>query len=82
MLKDIERRQTTMNAMSQKTGVNWSKAVEADPSLAKHYRGALIRCTQCAHASSCRTWMDGLETANEAPGYCKNKDLLLRVKTA
>ena len=66
----IERRLGLMDRMAGKLHAeirNESPAV---------YRAAVLRCASCGAADACQGWLDRHDTAEAAPGYCRNKDLL------
>jgi len=42
-------------------------------------RSVVLRCTGCARAGACESWLAAHDTATETPSYCENKPLLDRL---
>jgi len=66
----LSRRLGLMDRMSDKLGVETGAMPPAV------YRSAVLRCATCGQADACKGWLDRHDTAEAAPGYCRNKDLL------
>ena len=66
----IGRRLGLMDRMAETVGAD----VRAEGPVV--YREAVMRCAQCGSPESCKGWLDRHESAEAAPSYCRNKDLL------
>ncbi len=72
-LKPVPR----FHRMVQLLGVR--SRIEALPDSGAVLRRAEKRCEGCSEPQACDAWMDGRETAGEAPKYCRNHDLFERL---
>ena len=43
-------------------------------------RRAALRCASCTDTQACATWLEGHATAEHTPGFCRNHDLVERIK--
>ncbi|PHP68089.1 hypothetical protein CSC94_05355 [Zhengella mangrovi] len=50
------------------------------PHAAEVHRRAANRCLSCSEGDACEEWLKGSGTPDEAPGYCRNHDMLMRLK--
>ena len=76
-MKRAVARTELMQAMFQKLGVSGWFA--QDPARAAVLRSAAVRCASCGHESECRDWLDHNASADRAPGFCRNADLINRI---
>lgn len=81
---------TIFSTMMKRAGLvdRMAKTVGAKNALAQHpsraalTRRAVTRCGTCDETSACKQWLSDHETADQAPGYCRNHDLFERLKKA
>nr|WP_319948232.1 DUF6455 family protein [uncultured Shimia sp.] len=76
IFKKMDDHAQLMGDMSEKVGVKWSEKLADNPELAKTYRSAVMTCTHCQSVGECKGWQATHKTADDAPDYCLNKDLL------
>lgn len=50
------------------------------PHSAEVYRRAANRCLSCGEGDACEEWLKSSDAPVEAPSYCRNHDMLLRLK--
>ena len=50
------------------------------PEGAREFRGAALRCMSCGEAKACREWLDEAKPADAPPAYCRNADLIARLR--
>lgn len=43
-------------------------------------RRAALRCASCTDTEACAAWLDGNASAEHAPAFCRNHDLVERIK--
>lgn len=43
-------------------------------------RRATLRCASCSEAGDCASWLDANAAPAEAPAYCRNHDLIERLR--
>ncbi len=66
-----------MSKMFERVGVDdW---FATDPHGPEVLRRAALRCGTCTQAEDCAQWLDANETAEHAPGFCRNHDLVERI---
>lgn len=56
------------------------QALSELPNSGHVLRRAAIRCLNCGESESCKAWLDGHWQEDEAPSYCRNRDLFARIK--
>lgn len=47
---------------------------------AEALRRAAIRCASCSDTEACAAWLENHGTAEHAPSFCRNHDLIERIK--
>ena len=47
---------------------------------AEALRLATMRCMSCSKPGACASWLSEHETAAEAPDFCRNQDLFVRLR--
>ncbi len=72
------KRTELFDAMVDKLGVRGAMAERGDQG--NLMRRAVSRCMGCTDGKACSHWLDTLETAAEAPNYCRNHDMFARLK--
>ena len=50
------------------------------PHATEVYRRAANRCLSCSEGDACEEWLKRSDAPDEAPAYCRNHDLLMRLK--
>lgn len=76
LLEKIDRRTGVMTRMADTLGADFAAAIAQRPEAVRDYRQAVMRCTGCGHEGECTAWMQSHPRAEEAPDYCRNKDIL------
>jgi hypothetical protein len=76
LLDKIDRRAEVMNRMADTLDVDFAAVMAAQPEVVREYRQAVLRCVACSHEGECTAWMASHDHADQAPDYCRNKDLL------
>jgi hypothetical protein len=76
LFKKLDDHSDLMGKMSEKVGVDWSEKLADNPELARQYRSAVMTCTHCRSVGECKGWQAEHDSAEAAPDYCLNKDLL------
>ena len=51
-----------------------------EPQRAEAYRRAAIRCGTCSHGDACQQWLDSSVEATHAPGFCRNAQMIERIR--
>lgn len=74
----VFRHMDLMDRMMDAVGV--TNSLKSLPGAAGVLRRSTVRCLRCANADSCKAFLDTNQTAQEAPGYCRNHDLFERIK--
>lgn len=76
----LTRNPSLMERMFATLGVrDWFRANPNGPAV---LRRAALRCTTCSQAAACAQWLDAAAEPTEAPGYCRNHDLIERIRRA
>jgi hypothetical protein len=71
-----DRHERLMTRMADTLGADLETA-EAQGQLPPEMReDMLLACTGCADPTACRHWLETHDTADAAPGYCRNRDIL------
>ena len=81
-VKTVAHHAGLMEQMADTVGADLREAVADHRLSAADYRTAVIRCTTCEGAEECAHWMESHAGAEEAPAYCRNRDLLERLSHA
>lgn len=70
--KIIEDHARLMGRMADRLGTDLDEA-ELRGALTPSERDAMVlSCTNCTSPEDCRKWLDTHDSAEEAPGYCRN----------
>ena len=79
LIRKIARHTDLIKAMARKLGIDYGPLLAADPGTVSPYRAAVINCTRCEGVESCEKFLAQEGRAGEAPGFCRNKELLDRL---
>ena len=60
--------------------LNLRDELSAVPRSPEVTRRAFSRCLTCAEPGACAEWLEETPVADEAPDYCRNHDMLERLK--
>lgn len=67
-----------MQGMFSRLGVRgWFAEQQGGPEV---LRRAALRCASCTDTEACAAWLEGHETAESAPAFCRNHDLIERIR--
>lgn len=69
-----------MPRVAKRLGIDWTRRMASDPYAASEYRDALMRCAECPHDGACRAWLDKTVNSAAAPDYCRNRQMLDRLR--
>ncbi|MEX0347219.1 MAG: DUF6455 family protein [Rhizobiaceae bacterium] len=72
------RHMELMDRMMDAVGVTGK--LKSLPGAANVLRRASARCRTCKYPGSCEVLLDNNELLDEAPRYCRNHDLFIRLK--
>ena len=77
----IDRHANLVNRMADTVGADMGAALLEGRVTAEDLRGAVLRCTRCAHVETCVGWLGRNEAAgaDATPEYCRNRQLMARV---
>lgn len=80
--RTINRHVALLNTMAGTLGVDLTGAMATGSFQPEAWRGAVLRCTGCSDPDGCQHWLaEHAETgAGAAPDFCRNADLLARLK--
>ena len=71
-----DRHEALMTRMATTLGADLDDA-ELRGDLPPELRDEMLAaCTGCANPQSCGRWLDRMATAEAAPEYCRNRDIL------
>ncbi|OWU85492.1 hypothetical protein ATO6_00635 [Oceanicola sp. 22II-s10i] len=71
----LDRAGRLFNGMADRMGVDVRADNGSEAGVAA-YRGALMRCANCARPETCAGWQVEHHTAAAPPDYCRNRDVL------
>ncbi|MCI5075840.1 DUF6455 family protein [Oricola sp.] len=72
------RRGMLFHVMVEKLGLR--QALDARPQVEAVVKRAQSRCAGCGREDSCQVWLSDNDSPAEAPYFCKNHDMLERLK--
>ncbi len=74
--KTVKKHERLMTRMAGVLGVDLDEA-ELRGTLAPEDRGDMVlACTGCTDPEGCAKWLEANPSADAAPSYCRNADLL------
>ena len=81
LFKTLDRHADLVNRMSDAVHADLADALIHDRMSAHELRNAVLNCTGCEAADACEHWLEDHKAgAADTPGYCRNRDMLLRVR--
>jgi hypothetical protein len=81
LFRKLDRHAALMDGMAERLGSDIAGYVEQSPEAgARAYRAAVISCASCGKEGACVSWQAEHETADAAPGYCRNGDWLAALR--
>ncbi|MCL4674765.1 MAG: hypothetical protein KJZ59_01740 [Pararhodobacter sp.] len=70
-----------MTRMADTVHADLGDALVSDRLTSSELRNAVLACTGCEGGKDCPDWLkEHSEGSEETPEYCRNRDLLLRLK--
>ncbi len=79
--KTLKTHENLMTRMAGTVGVDLDEA-ELRGDLAPEQRGEMVlACTGCSDPEGCVQWLKANASADATPGYCRNADVLLGLRT-
>ena len=76
----VDTRTLLMERMMRRFGVD--RLLKHVPNHAAVTPRAIDRCRACGHQAECAGWLDRNEHPGEPPDYCRNSDLIARLRHA
>ncbi|MBO6719621.1 MAG: hypothetical protein JJ913_16820 [Rhizobiaceae bacterium] len=73
----LARNTELMQEMFSRVGINGWFA--QNPHGSEVLRRAALRCGNCTHDAECAQWLEDHATADAAPDFCRNHDLVERI---
>ncbi len=90
-LKTLNRHAALMNRMAEVLGVDLTAAMAEGRLSGEDWRMAVMRCASCDDPQACLRWLaacpapeaqGGAATAEAAPDYCNNREMMARLRDA
>ncbi|MBC6408195.1 MAG: hypothetical protein GDA40_08810 [Rhodobacteraceae bacterium] len=76
----IKRHVDLVDRMADTLGVDLEEAALCGQVSSDEISDAVLRCTACSNPNHCDGWLASRDTADDAPAYCRNRDLLRSLK--
>lgn len=68
-----------VSGMAERLNVDFADRMAADPEgEARNFHAMVMRCTGCDGQEACRNLQENNLLLDEAPEYCRNRDVLRR----
>ena len=81
LFSKLDRHSGLMGRMVDTVGANLGNALARGDLSGQELRNAVVPCTGCEGGNDCGQWLDDHGAgAAEPPAYCRNRDLLDRIK--
>ncbi|KPQ06796.1 MAG: hypothetical protein HLUCCA12_09315 [Rhodobacteraceae bacterium HLUCCA12] len=78
----IDRHADLLKRMAETVQADLGAALESGSLSGEDLRRAMFTCVGCNHAAECPGWMDAHgDGAAAAPGYCRNRGWLARLRS-
>ncbi|AHM04267.1 hypothetical protein roselon_01908 [Roseibacterium elongatum DSM 19469] len=74
--KTLDRHEDLMNRMATSLGADLDEAELRGDLTPEGRTDMLMACTGCTDPAACKEWLLGNGSADEAPGYCRNRGSL------
>jgi hypothetical protein len=75
--RTLKTHEALMGRMARTLGADLDEAELRGDLPPEERTDMLLSCTGCANPEGCAHWLDAHETADAAPGYCRNADRLV-----
>lgn len=69
-----------VDRMATKLGVDLEEKAIAGALRIDDLSEAVLRCTGCSNPEHCGRWLSETPEADDTPGYCRNRELLTRLR--
>lgn len=78
----LRRHAALLDRMAAALDVDLEEAALSGRISVDEISDAVLRCTGCSDPGHCRSWLSaqGAGGAVSAPGYCRNRDLMARLR--
>lgn len=76
----LKRHADLVDRMATTLGIDLEEATLTGAIEMDELAGAVVRCTECASPDACNRWLDATPSADTPPAYCRNSDLLDRLR--
>lgn len=78
----LKRHAALVDRMATAVGIDLEEAALAGRLAIDDIAEAVLRCTGCSAPEACPSWTEAQAGNAAAPGYCRNRDMLARLKIA
>ena len=76
----LKRHAALVDRMATALGIDLEEAVLSGQLAMDELSDAVLRCTGCADPGHCSGWLAVRAEAQAAPGICRNRELLARLR--
>lgn len=76
----LRRHAALVDRMATALGIDLEEAALSGRVAVDEISEAVLRCTGCADPTHCEGWLASRVSAEVAPGYCRNRDLMARLR--
>ena len=76
----LKRHAKLVDQMAETLGIDLEEAALRGDVAIDEISDAVLRCTACSNPDHCEGWLAGHDKADSTPGYCRNADLMDRLK--
>lgn len=76
----LKRHAALVDRMATALGIDLEEAALTGRVALDEISEAVLRCTGCADPAHCEGWLGARVSAEAAPGYCRNRDLMARLR--
>ncbi|MFA3918948.1 DUF6455 family protein [Ruegeria hyattellae] len=78
--KVLKRHASLVDRMARAVGVDLEESAMCGDLKFDEIADAVLTCTGCSNPEHCESWLSVNDSAGAAPGYCRNTELLKRLK--
>jgi hypothetical protein len=79
MMQRLSRHSALMRRMAETVQADVGEGLVQGRLTGEELRGAVLGCTTC-DAETCEAWLDTHPDPPEPPAFCRNRDLLMRLR--
>lgn len=76
----LKRHAALVDRMASALGIDLEEAALSGRLAMDEISEAVLRCTGCADPGQCSAWLAVPVKAEAAPGFCRNRDLMTRLR--